>query len=112
MPAAKLGLVEGQPRELLALGSLKHRCLVVEAGDGDAALAVAQRGQDAHQGVGGVLDHAPEAARMEVLARPRDIDLEVHVAAQRDGQGRVVALVEAGVGDDHDVAVEAIACWP
>ena len=46
---------------------------------------------------------------MKVLAGAGDVDLEVGVAAQRDGQGRVVSFVEAGVADDDEIAPQALA---
>ena len=49
---------------------------------------------------------------MEVLAGPTNVDLQVHVAAQADRQRGLVALQEAGVGDDHEVAGESRRGWP
>ena len=85
-----------------------RRC-VVEAGDGHAAIPVAQCREDPRQRDGRVLDVAAEAARVQVLTGSGDVDLEVDVAPQGDRQRRMVALVEAGVADDHHVGLEAIA---
>ena len=89
MLAAKACLVEGQRREGLVLGRAEVADVVVEARHGDATLAVTQRGEDAHEGVGRVLDEAAEAARVEVLAGTRDVHLQVRVAAQADRHGRL-----------------------
>jgi len=45
---------------------------------------------------------------VQILAGAGDVDLEVGVAPERDGQRGVVALVEAGVGDDDEIAAEAL----
>ena len=56
--------------------------LVVEAGHGDPAFAIAKRSEDARECVGRVLDHATETAGVEILAGARDVELEVGVATQ------------------------------
>ena len=58
--AARAASSKGSAREGLVLGRCQVADVVVEAGHRDAALAVAQRGKDAHQGVGRVLDEAAE----------------------------------------------------
>ncbi len=100
-------LVEGQRCQRLVLGRGELADVVVEARHADAARAVVQRGQDAHQGDGGVLDEAAEAARVQVLAGTPHVHLQVGVAAQADRDRGMVALEEARVGHDHEVRLEA-----
>ena len=104
----EVGFVERQSRELLVLPWRQRAHLVVEARHGDGAVLVLERGHDARQRDGRVLDIAAVAARVQVDARAGDIHLRVHQAAQADGDGRVVALEEAGVADDRDVGAEAV----
>ena len=99
----------GSARELVARPASEVADLVVEARHGDAAVPSLERGDDAHEGDGRVLDVAAVGARVQVLAGARDVDLGVHDAAQADRDGRLVALEEAGVADDREVGVEAMA---
>ena len=102
-------VVERKGRECVALRIGQTDDVVVEARDADPPVGALERSDDLGERVSRVLDRPAERPRMEVDRRALDVDLDVGVAAQPDGDRRQVALEEAGVADDGDVRCETFA---
>src|SRR5438046_2642580 len=73
------------------------------------AVAILELGDDPGEGVRRVLDDSAEPARVDVERAAPDIDLGVEQASQAEREGRLVALEEGGVRDDHGITGDAIA---
>ena len=80
-------LVEGELGRVLALGGGEGYDVVVEAGDGDAAVVVVERGEDSGEDVGGVGDGAAVDAGVEVVGGAGDGEFHVDQAADAVGDG-------------------------
>ena len=102
-------LVEGQRGVggALVIGQIADA--VVEAGDGESAFRIGQRGQHANEHVGGVLDATAVLPGVDVVRRPLDADLPVRDAAEPVADRRDSLVVErVAVGHDAHVGVQQV----
>src|SRR5450755_530606 len=84
------GFVEGQGRDVCALGLRKLAYTVVEAGNGNAATGLMQRRDQARHCVQRVGDATPVPPRVKILGCAGDGELEPGESATRDGDRRFV----------------------
>ena len=104
----KFAVGGGQALELFPFVGGKRRDVVVKTGDGNAAVFVAQFGQQLAQGHRRVVHRAAENAGVQIARRAVHRDFKGDDAAQRVGQRRMIGIGHAGVGDDDGVAFQFV----
>ena len=82
--------------------------VVIEAGDGDVAVLVMERGDHGGKRVRRIDDGATVAARVQVNFGVTHIHLHVGDPPQSHGECRQVPFKEARVADDHGVSATAL----
>src|SRR5205814_180439 len=92
--------------ELFSFVGRERNYVVVETGDGNAAIFVAESGEQLAEGHGRVVHGTAVDAGVQIARRAVCFDFHRTDAAQRVGQRRVFQVRNAGVGNDDGVAAE------
>ena len=101
-------LVVGQRGDRRALAGRQLADLVVEPGDGHAAVGLVQRGDQPGHRVQRIGHAAAMPARVQVLGRRRQRQLEAAQPAAGHGERRLVDAPHRAVGRDDDVGGEQV----
>src|SRR5205814_3100642 len=101
-PVSRFG--EGDSGQLFAFVGRERNYVVVETRDGDAAVFVAEPGEQLAKGQGRVVHRTAVDARVQIARGAVELDFEGNDSAQRGGQRRVWQVGHAGVGNNDGVA--------
>ena len=104
-----VAFVVGQPAHLLALVGGERLHVVVESGNRDAAILIAQLRQQLTQGHCGIFHRAAKDAGVQIARRAVQDDFQRADAAQSIGECRQSFCRHAGVGNHHRVATQLLA---
>ena len=99
----------GQTRQLRAFFGAQRTHPVIETWQRNAAIRVVHAGNQITQHLGGVVNHAAKAARVQVARGAVDDQIIVSQAAQRVANGRNGVDQAAGIRVQREVAGEQIA---
>ena len=86
----------------------KFHHVVVETGDGDAAVGIVERSDEGAELVDGIGHRAAVMAGMEVLVGPRHLHFQVGQTAHAAIDGRHLFAYHGGVGDQHHIGLQEI----
>ena len=111
-PALDLGIAQdflvggAGARHELAFFLAPHANVVVEAGDGDAALVVVQSGDDVAEGEHGIVNRAAKRSGVEFVWRPEDLDLSPQAPTLGIADRGAVGGQHARIGDHGGIGAE------
>ena len=100
--------VEGSAGEHGAVLGGKLDDIVIEAGNGDAAVGIVEAGDHRAEGVARVGDRAAVMAGMQVLVGAGDGDFQVGEATHAAVDGRDLLGDHRGVGDEDDIGLQEV----